>query len=42
MTELSIAKNAPFSEDLEPGTYWWCASGRSKRQPFCDDTHKSL
>ena len=20
-------------------TYWWCACGRSKTQPFCDDSH---
>ena len=21
-------------------TYWWCACGRSKSQPFCDGSHK--
>ena len=21
-------------------TYWWCACGRSKKQPFCDGSHK--
>ena len=21
-------------------TYWWCACGRSKRQPFCDGSHE--
>jgi CDGSH-type Zn-finger protein len=21
-------------------SYWWCACGRSKRQPFCDGSHK--
>ena len=25
---------------MEPGTYWWCACGRSKNQPFCDGSHK--
>ncbi len=20
--------------------YWWCACGQSKRQPFCDGSHK--
>jgi CDGSH-type Zn-finger protein len=25
---------------MEPGTYWWCACGRSKTQPFCDGSHK--
>ncbi|MCP5361574.1 MAG: CDGSH iron-sulfur domain-containing protein [Hyphomicrobiales bacterium] len=25
---------------VEPGkTYWWCACGKSKRQPFCDGSH---
>jgi CDGSH-type Zn-finger protein len=27
--------------DVEAGrTYWWCACGRSARQPFCDGSHK--
>jgi CDGSH-type Zn-finger protein len=21
-------------------TYWWCACGRSRSQPFCDGSHK--
>ena len=21
-------------------TYWWCACGRSKSQPFCDGSHE--
>ena len=21
-------------------SYWWCACGRSKTQPFCDGSHK--
>ena len=21
-------------------SYWWCACGRSKSQPFCDGSHK--
>ncbi|MBF0170277.1 MAG: CDGSH iron-sulfur domain-containing protein [Nitrospinae bacterium] len=25
---------------MEPGTYWWCACGRSAGQPFCDGSHK--
>ncbi len=24
----------------EPGTYNWCACGRSKNQPFCDGSHR--
>jgi len=26
--------------ETEPGTYWWCACGRSKNQPFCDGSHE--
>jgi len=32
---------APITIDVEAGkTYWWCACGLSKRQPFCDGSHK--
>jgi CDGSH-type Zn-finger protein len=27
--------------ELAPGDYWWCACGLSKRQPFCDGSHKA-
>ncbi|MFH0758143.1 MAG: CDGSH iron-sulfur domain-containing protein [Bacteroidota bacterium] len=26
--------------ETEPGTYFWCACGRSSRQPFCDGSHR--
>ena len=26
--------------EMEPGTYFWCACGRSQKQPFCDGSHK--
>lgn len=36
-----IAAKEPMEIDLEPGkTYFWCACGHSKEQPFCDGTHK--
>ena len=25
--------------DVLPGTYVWCACGRSQRQPYCDGSH---
>ncbi|MBI5815492.1 MAG: CDGSH iron-sulfur domain-containing protein [Nitrospinae bacterium] len=25
--------------DMEPGSYWWCACGQSKKQPYCDGSH---
>jgi CDGSH-type Zn-finger protein len=35
------ATAAPIEVTVEAGkTYWWCACGRSKSQPFCDGSHK--
>ena len=39
MPEPNIAQRAPFVLDCQPGTYAWCACGRSKNQPFCDGSH---
>jgi len=25
--------------ETEPGTYFWCACGKSSNQPFCDGSH---
>jgi len=38
--EPKIADKTPVSIDLDPGTYWWCACGHSRKQPFCDGSHK--
>jgi CDGSH-type Zn-finger protein len=35
-----VPQKSPYGVDLEPGTHWWCACGRSNRQPFCDGSHK--
>jgi CDGSH iron-sulfur domain-containing protein 3 len=41
MTEPVVAQKAPYPVAVEAGkTYWWCACGRSKTQPFCDGSHK--
>ncbi len=40
MTEPISSQNEPYEVELETGTYWWCACGRSKTQPFCDGSHK--
>ena len=40
MSDPVSAGRAPLVMNLEPGTYWWCACGRSKNQPFCDGSHE--
>jgi CDGSH-type Zn-finger protein len=41
MSEPEIGGRAPIPVEVEAGkTYWWCACGRSKAQPFCDGSHK--
>ena len=39
-TEPTIASKKPAVFKIEPGTYWWCACGKSSDQPFCDGSHK--
>jgi CDGSH-type Zn-finger protein len=31
---------APFVRAEDAGDYWWCACGKSERQPFCDGSHR--
>lgn len=40
MTNPKIAAKTPLMVTLEPGTYYWCACGNSKNQPFCDGSHR--
>ena len=40
MKEPKIAAKHPVMQSLEPGTYFWCACGRSSNQPFCDGSHQ--
>ena len=41
MEEAKIAQKAPYAVNVEKGkTYYWCACGLSKKQPFCDGSHK--
>jgi CDGSH-type Zn-finger protein len=38
--EVKIAQKEPYVVELEAGTYFWCACGRSQNQPFCDNSHQ--
>ena len=40
MGEPKIAGHQPQVVDLEPGTYFWCSCGHSRKQPFCDGSHQ--
>jgi len=38
--EAVSSQDGPYCVDVEAGkSYWWCACGRSKSQPFCDGSH---
>jgi CDGSH-type Zn-finger protein len=39
MSEPESPARHPAVRDLEPGTYFWCACGKSANQPFCDGAH---
>lgn len=41
MSEPVVAAKEPIEFEVAEGeTYWWCACGRSKNQPFCDGSHE--
>jgi len=41
MSEPVSPQQAPYATEATAGeTYYWCACGRSKNQPFCDGSHK--
>jgi CDGSH-type Zn-finger protein len=40
MSNPTSPQKFPYVMDMAPGTYYWCACGGSKSQPFCDGSHK--
>jgi CDGSH-type Zn-finger protein len=40
MAEPIVFSKSPIVQETPPGTYWWCACGRSRNQPFCDGSHR--
>lgn len=37
----TVAAKKPAMVELEEGkSYFWCSCGQSKKQPFCDGSHK--
>ena len=40
MADPIPAQKAPYRYTVKAGrNYFWCACGRSKKQPFCDGSH---
>ena len=40
MEKPVIVQKRSLKLEMEPGTYMWCACGRSNKQPYCDGSHK--
>ena len=41
MTKGQKAGDGPIAVEVEKDkSYYWCACGLSKKQPFCDGSHK--
>ena len=41
MNKGQRAENGPIAVDVTEGkNYAWCSCGLSKKQPFCDNSHK--
>ncbi|MFT7008007.1 MAG: CDGSH-type Zn-finger protein [Colwellia sp.] len=41
MAKPERASDTPYAVEVEIGkNYFWCACGKSDKQPFCDGSHK--
>ena len=39
---MSVSNKSPIAVEVTSGkTYYWCACGQSKKQPFCDGSHSA-
>ena len=39
--EAIVAQKFPYAVEVTEGkTYYWCACGRSAKQPYCDGSHQ--
>ena len=39
MPEPTINARNPSILEIDEGTIYWCSCGKSKNQPFCDNSH---
>lgn len=40
MDEPQVPQKSPYVLEVQPGSYAWCACGRSRTQPYCDGSHR--
>ena len=41
MSTPKISQNSPYPVEVISGSkYFWCACGKSAKQPFCDGSHE--
>lgn len=39
METPEIPQKSPIVKEMDAGTYFWCACGKSTNQPYCDGSH---